>query len=913
MVITNNTEITIRNTRTNITTTLLNTDFRKERVTGNVVAGIPFIDTIDDSLDSFVVQLKDFAQRDLFKPFDFVVFTVNDGLKKVEKKYFVLFDDVQTYSQARNTYVHNLSLVEPTKILEKTKIFNLNLTNQSDTFEAQFNKAIKNAETVFYNLDFDYSGTGNPIYERKSRFSKSTELYGFLKNKESRDFYFSNTDLRSVLDEMFGAYNARVTVTNVNYDTNTGNISEILLGYRDMTKITEIMPVWTEEQQGKLIFEHASNDGQNHAGTIVARGYNSIAEEPITVTDTFKSENATVSNESATIILPFPISEKGVKSFKFKNLKLSYVEVGSTIVKPLIVDVDVSQYLIPMEQYELLEVAEERTYIPYTIGDNKIHFGKTWSKWWGEKISSVSSVLANSIKGKIIIVDGVEYTPSDKSAGELKNLLFYNYPIECVYYPIINTVASISKPNIYDKDDLLMGIMDSQTEQTLDIARHGEKLAGLIKRTGNAEYCMDVKAKYYSRLLPLMAKVDLPGAESEEERNFVLYKREYSIYDNFINCRYYFSKDFNAIQQNAGVNREKHLYDIPLESSETPIVIKKYLVFSTIQAFSGGFDQSLYVSALNTLIGKNISKSYLVPGTETYKYASGKLNYLLFQSNAAYGKYPQMTENSEGEMPYEDSSYRFARPICSYALNKTMMFTANCLDNYSVDYSRDGYKFSIWGDEGNRVTYNRYVDTAKVTIGEAIYFELDFSFGLKYEKQKAELASESTSETENEAIKNFPVAKNTDFVTCGLIGAPLRVEYFKDRTQTPLFVLALECITSKNDYGKIFIGSEFARKNNLVRDNQEGLSGLSVYMYNKKVFTDDQNTLPDGYSNKYDADYIFTVEGWELNRSAGAKLVNKFLMESCKSWAIADKEGNIYLAVNDDLCDIYVSTSNFPY
>ena len=146
-----------------------------------------------------------------------------------------------------------------------------------------------------------------------------------------------------------------------------------------------------------------------------------------------------------------------------------------------------------------------------------------------------------------------------------------------------------------------------------------------------------------------------------------------------------------------------------------------------------------------------------------------------------------------------------------------------------------------------------------------------------------------------------------------MIGAPLRVEYFKDRTQTPLFVLALECITSKNDYGKIFIGSEFARKNNLVRDNQEGLSGLSVYMYNKKVFTDDQNTLPDGYSNKYDADYIFTVEGWELNRSAGAKLVNKFLMESCKSWAIADKEGNIYLAVNDDLCDIYVSTSNFPY
>ena len=911
MVITNNTEITIRNTRTNITTTLLNTDFNKERVTGNVVAGIPFIDTIDDSLDSFVVQLKDIARRDLFKPFDFVVFTVNDGLKKVEKKYFVLFDDVQTYSQARNTYVHNLSLVEPTKILEKTKIFNLNLTNQNDTFENQFRKAINNAETVFYNLDLLHDEGPTPIYERYSRFLLSTELYLFLQNKASRDFYFSNTDLRSILDEMLSAYNARITVTNVTYN-DTGNISEIVLGYRDMAKITEIMPIWTEEQQGRLIFEHASNDGQNHAGTIVARGYNSIAEEPITVTDTFKSENAVLTEENATVILPFAISEKGIKSFKIKNLKLPYVAKdfvsGTTDV---IVDVDIAQYLIPMEQYELLAVTEERRYIPYTIGSNKIYFGKTWSKWWGGKTPSIVSALANSLPS--VIINGFEYIPGIDAAEELKDLVFFNYPIECIYYPIINTVASISKPNTYDKDDLLMGIMDSQTEQTLDIARHGKKLAGLIKRTGNAEYYMDVKAKYYSKLLPLMAKVDLPGADSEEERNFVLYKREYSIYDNFINCRYYFSKDFNAIQQNAGVNREKHLYDIPLESSETPIVIKKYLVFSKVRHTHGGFDQSLYVSALNTLIGKNISKSYLVPGTETYKYASGKLKYLLFQSNATYGKYPQMTENGEGDMPYEDSSYRFARPICSYALNKTMMFTANCLDNYSVDYSRDGYKFSIWGDEGNRVTYNRYVDVVERTIGEAVSFELDFAYGLKYEKRKAEFASESFVKNENEAIKNSPVVKKTDFVTSGLSGAPLMVEYNKDRTQTPLFVLALECIPSKNDYGKIFIGSEFARKNNLVRDNQEGLTGLSVYMYNEEVFNNDESTLPNGYSNKYDADDVFSVEGWEMNRAAGAKLVNKLLVISCKSWAIADEQGNIYLAVNDDLCDIYVSTSNFPY
>jgi hypothetical protein len=221
---------------------------------------------------------------------------------------------------------------------------------------------------------------------------------------------------------------------------------------------------------------------------------------------------------------------------------------------------------------------------------------------------------------KAIIIDLIgKEAPNFIPYGQLYDQLDTDYldlTFTCVYYPIIDTVASISKPNVYDNDDLLMGTMDFQTEQTLDIARYGKKLAGLIKRTGNAEYYLDVKAKYYSKLLPLMSKIDLPDADSEEERGFVLYKREYAIYDNFINCRYYFSKDFNAVQQNAGVNRTKHIYDIPIESDETPIMVKKYLVLSkNREAGGGGFDTSLTVAALNTLIGKNESTSYTVGET----------------------------------------------------------------------------------------------------------------------------------------------------------------------------------------------------------------------------------------------------------------------------------------------------------
>ncbi len=902
--ITNNTKITIRNTRTTQVTTILKTDLTAEdRVTGKVVAGIPFTDTIDDSLDSFVVQLKDYPQRDLFKPFDFVVFTVNDGLETLEKKYFVLFDDVKSYSQMRGTYVHNLSLIEPTKILEKIKIFNLNLTNQSNDFAEQVRRALANAEPVFYNLTND----GTKLYKKASRLCATSELLSFIRNKASRDFYFSNTDMRSVLDEMLGAYNARVTVENVEYDLPTGNIATIYLGYRDMTQITSVTSTWTKEEQGALIFEHAQNDGQNHAGTILSRGYNSIAEEPVTFTDRFKSANATISDTTACIILPFPISAKGIEHL--------YVHANfDALVYPVgwdgTISIDIAPYIIPSEKYDLLpddmkygkadiDSAAGPGYIPYSIGDQKIDAGRTYKDF----------ILTKSVFKNLLTYLANINAPLGTKGLSLRGD-YYDYNFTCVYYPIIDTVASISKPNVYDNDDLLMGIMDFQTEQTLDVERHGKKLAGLIKRTGNAEYYLDVKAKYYSKLLPLMSKIDLPDADSEEERGFVLYKREYAIYDNFINCRYYFSKDFNAVQQNAGVNRTKHIYDIPLESDEAPIIVKKYLVLSKIrEAGGGGFDTSLAVSALNTLIGKNESTSYTVGSTT--KTAGGKLKYMLFQSQGVKN-YPQNTENSSGAFEYTDSVYRFARPICAYALNKTMTFTANCLDNYSVDYSRDGYRFSLWGDAGHMISYNRYVDGAlegeKETIGEAHRFELDFAFEWKY-------AGEERTTDATTSVANFPVAKNTDFVTCGLRSAPLTVEYYKDRTQTPLFVFALECIPRKDDYGKIIIGTEFARKNNLVRDNGAGLTGLKLYTSQTLTFGGEENLLSDEYkqnSEQHDVGSFFVVEAYSYGGGSGAKL-RRTTAKTCASWAIVDEQGNILLAVNGSVCDIYAGISNFPY
>lgn len=879
----NHTSIYIKTLKVGETyTCLLDTLGQPNKVVGNVVAGIPVVDVVDESLDSTTFIVKNYARRKPFREFDYVLF--NNGDETL--KFFVLFDRVKSYSRLDNTYEHTIACVELTKILEKVKIFNLNLTNQKDTLSDQINKALTNAEIL--------------VNGAERRFQLSGELIDFLQYKQSRDFYFSNTDLRSVLDEMLAPYNARITVEDVELD-DAGKL-RLMLGYHALDIVQDVAPKWTKEDGGEIIFEELENDGQDSAGKIVARGYNSIASEPITFTDCIKSASDNVDDESAMIFFPFPISDKGIKSLVLKNITIRWepdsILDGHQEIYVTCESVDLSRYLIPQEQYDLLSAEESRKYLPYTIGRSSLSVGMCYSVFLGITRNIFLEVVKDA-------VSKVSTPPVQGYSIKGVQTSIFDMVFTCTYYPLIDTVADISKPLEYDKNKLAMGIMDSQTEQTLDIDRHGKKLTGLIKRTGNDGYCLDVKAKTVSALLPVTSRIDLPWAADEEEKRYVLYKREYSVYDNFVNCRYYFSKDHNAINQTAGINREKHLYDIPLESDETPIVIKRYLQFSRGEELTGTaetkFHSALAYSALSTLLGRNVSRGYQVDGSE--KTAKGKLNYLHFST--AQSKVIVDSQLGIPEYFPPDGNWDFVLPLCNYALGNTMNFAARPLDNYSVGYSRDGYVFSLWGDGGYKIAYNPYVSTKESFIGEFDRAYLYYSF-------------ERKKDFDSEAAKKLPTAYTPGFVSAmadyaaGVDGNVepdcMEVTYFKDRTQRPLFVLTLECIPAEKDKRDLIIGTEFCRRNNLVRDNGDGLTGLSLYVSTITTFKGDENELPVAWqqsaTQKTVTDY-FEVEEVVNGTTYGARLKCK-KADTATSWAIADANGNIFLACNGELQDVYV-------
>lgn len=917
--ITNHTKIIVTDRQTGETVTLLDTE---ESIIASVVAGLPVVDVIDDSLDSFTFVLKNYPSRKPFKSFDLVEFSVEDGMDEETIKMFVLFDKVNSYVKlpGEKTYEHTVSCVELTKILEKIKIYNLNLTSLKDKnlFE-QVEKILVNA---IPNYSAQYYG------EVKFNLVAATSLEDFLSDKPTRDFYFENTDLRSALDEVLSMHNARIIVTDVSISQKGEGITGLSLDYISMDVVQDIEPTWTEEEQGAIIHEELENNGQDFAGKIQARGYNTNLEQyPITIEDYLKSENAVLSNKNATLILPFPISDRGIVKLSVLVGMRWKIEEGETVkTVDTTEEIDLTTLFLPQEQYDLYSQEQAKKYTPYQFGSTTVRMGDSYSNWFGWEKTKIEEAVKTGISNRIIDIYHEKGVDNFDSIIDTKNIYgfgknasidqgsaaaawFKLFKFKCTYYPTINTIAEITKPSIQAAGDRFFGVMDSQQEKTIDVHRHGKKLSGLIKRTGNTEYTVDVKAIYYSKLLPLMSRITLPDAADgdKEEQNYVLYKREYAIYDNFINCRYYFSQNYHSVQENAGVNRERHLYAIPLAESETPIVLHQYMVFSTGDNIPMNTD-CIFFNFLNAAIGT-------IPESHVQKeQVDESIKYLYFQStDKGNDTYPQNTDGvNNSDKPYSsDEALRFVLPVASYAQDKCIHFVSKPLDNYSVTYSDIGYNLSLWGDGGYRMSYNRYVSRSD-DPGACKKFKLSWG-------------------------KNPPNTEDKYPSHIGKIRTPWMQEveynYFLDRTQTPMFDLCFECIPSRKELGDIIIGSAFCKNNSLIRSRTKTLDRIYLYIFNDYKFKGDEEYLSEdlykaysprsercrrelafeqkGIFNEMGAWYravMFKYNDYTFPISEGFKFTSK----DVKSFAFADGDtGEIYLAVNGPLRNIYMTIVDY--
>ncbi len=824
---------------------------------GDLVTGVPITESMDDGMNTAVLHLKACNGAnvipELFEPYDIIEITEKTENSTTKKQYLVGIDHRQIDNAYQKTYEKTISLVEPTKILDTIYIYNCNLTRKGITLAFQTTRLLTNAEPRFT--------------DELARLRLLDETDTKLGHFSSEDFFFDNITLREALYRIFETAHIIPYVTEISFSN--GDISDIAIGHKTKNEFT---PITDLSGYGEYMGDEGEVSIDNYFGTLKARGYNSVSknlmktgEHPFTCTE------ATLTTENILADLGLPIED--VTSFKVgksSDLEVSIeVDAPSGMERVYFFTIsffwDLSNMIIDNSVYDLLTTDEKKIHMPYTKGNSIIGMSKVF-----KTIFLTHSTLLENIKKDLDKEENsqlYQYLQKNKIPDRInKSTDYLNYPVlglvlntsmlglnfQAEFIPRIDTLIEVTKPGVYDNDRLKIGILDGQNANSIDIIRHGRTLGGLARRTGNEELMLDFHCDDFSQLMPVMGKFSGLTGRNSYLNGYVITKREHSVYDNQIKVRYYCTKDYQAINERIGVNREKRLYEIPLEATDCPINIKYYVTatrykpLTSKQAFSLDFTKKLLQGIL-----------YNTRSEDT------RISYIYFTCSQAG----------------LSSNQVYALPCLAYGADKNVVLMAQPLDNYSAGYTRGGRKIDFIAGGGMQMIFNSYVDS----YGEATNFTLYLA-----SKQGVDNNIASDGGTYPKITKGGELT----------ITSPLNLTYYKDRTQRPVFFISFEFLPKQDSYGDIVFGEAVATQNAFVISETQ--TKHVVYVGGKKYETGDTKTngtpLTDG-SVILDASNVFKLTS-SGNYISIYSIRDIPLGTGKKSIAIGDLNGNLIIGFN---------------
>ena len=828
---------------------------------GDLLTGVPITESMDDGMNTAVLHLKACNGAnvipELFEPYDIIEITEKTNNSTTRKQYLVGIDHRQIDNAYQKTYEKTVSLVEPTKILDTIYVYNCNLTRKGLTLPHQVTRLLTNVEPR--------------LTTENGRFTLYYATDSELGKYSSEDFFFDNITLREALYHIFEVahivpYVSEISVIN-------GDIIDIVIGHKSKNEFT---PITDLSGYGEYMGDEGEVTIVNYFGTLKARGYNSVSKSIMkTGVRPFTTAEATLTDDNVVADLGLPIED--VTVFQIGgDLKLQitfdYLNVSSdTFVTINTGDSsrpdffwDVGDKIIDNSVYELLSETEKQSVMPYTKGDTVIGMSKTYKTVLLLKSTIKNLILSDTrlLKDsqiykycqKYAIADDygrINYLTNEANITRVKlitSITALNFQAE--FIPRIDTLIEVSKPGVYDNDRLKIGILDGQNANSIDIVRHGRTLGSLARRTGNEELVLDFHCDDFSHLMPVMGKFSGLTGRNSYLNGYVITKREHSVYDNQIKVRYYCTKDYQAINERIGVNREKRLYEIPLKATDCPIHIKYYVTVSKNKPNinSQPFDLLFRLQFVTGITGnKRVEET--------------RISYMYF-------KCP--------EAGLSNTQY-YALPCLAYGADKNVVFMAQPLDNYSAGYTRGGRKLDFIAGGGMQMIYNPYVNS----YGEATNFSLYLA-----SKQGVDNNIASGGGTYPKITKGGE----------NVISDELNIKYYKDRTQRPVFFVSFEYLPKEDSYGDIILGEAIATQNTLVISEEQPIR--CVWIGDKVYETGDTKINGDLQTGAFDE--YFEVNGGGDNDQFLYLQCNKTmtLKAGQKSIAIGDADKNLLIGFN---------------
>ena len=820
----------------------------------------------DDTLDSATFRIV----SDTSTPFEntavaTIVFEKGDGTEIESIKMLVGADNVEPFAKGAGKYVHNLMLVELTKILEK--FTNLHYISTMDTqLSTQIDTAFENLNTLIYGkyIDFLVSPTTFPYMLQQDDLLKSenSPFYGL----PAEDYINENATAREILDGLFSTVNARAVVTDI-----TNNYI-IKVGVMDMNKTTD------KTEVANRLGTFWQNNIDNFCGKVVSKVSNATPQSYVFVIDSFKSllNTATTNNKVVATafnveyfadfsLLPNNDRQINVKYTKGDVSYNKYITIPYPTPLPLIGSKDFSgasqDLLVDKEFWDALD-SDAASYTNY-VKDNTLYYERgaasvDVSRTYKDLFFTQSVFEMTAKKAMFRYIDlnrvallgdadcqitGMETSENFWGIGD--------FIYTAKYAPLVDDViVEANKTKKQNDRNAVFSITDGQSDNIIDLSRYGRNLVGKAQRIGNDELSIDTNVYGREDVLEPLDKVG----------DYIVYKTEMQIMSkahysdtedkNWYKVRYSMTKGFNNLAEKIGLAREKRIYQIPLTGYRSTLPIRASIAYG----LQGNF--TLLQDGENNEQKKTLSAFLLQRLVNTFP--SDMYNAIL--------------------MNVVVMNYHYVLPVVGFGAGNTMNFIGRFYDNYSAGLSFVAQRNIFKWIGGNKACQNPYVNNAGVAFG---FF--DISIG-------------NIPALDSDNIKKRPaVGASETFWGFGKSD----ISYTKDRAES-ITLQKIYSLVEDNKftgYKKMRIGEA------LIRDNYafevENRPTLKLYKDcpakyldgNAQTFKTSEGTLV-GETQDY-----LEVKYWSYQDIKGGYLVVKNDNTEYNNCIIADDNGNIYLAV----------------
>ena len=645
-----------------------------------VKKGLVISERLNEELDSANLIFYSKSITETVRPYSLVRIVISNE----DYYFFVLSDECSRVSKLEEIYQHNLVLVELTRKLTTVLVDNISFTRELGNSNISVKQAVDRV------LDITpLSVEANHLAERL--FSLDTTTAIILATKSTPELVVENKNLLETLIELYKPFdffplllpkeNGKYVISHIDF-----NLFQEVLTEQDF-KVGLSKHMSMEDFQGSITLnvENAINEhGQIEIYPSNTRYFTVVSEK-----DMIASSNTIV------LKLPNPI-------YKILKVELLMYFTKTTGIRKLARDVDITNYVFEKKIYETLELETG-------------NFNQSNSLYYNQ-YENVIYGLGNTIQNVLGFVNPalqkiINEVPVPGSLGGYSKDSAYNtistgevldgkFGFRVSYIPVLNNKIRIFKDPVEFSDMLEHSQYGNQSTNIPNTLNMINNIKSTLNRTSNSTITEEIVVSNYSDRFKVGQKYG----------DFIISEVVHKIFDeNYVKSSATFSKYFNRLSSQIGINQEERQYRILLNEKTTrKLVYNDFVVFDTQQQSSSSSlssDGRLYILRQFSSTEYNISGDTSIEGAfvRTYDAGGNLIGKFLFDIT-------KMDSNS----------------FNAYYLDFESNYAAN---RYLTDLRNSGMGSNtlltlLFGDKVNVMKSNKYALDGKVEKMSVSYFNI---------------------------------------------------------------------------------------------------------------------------------------------------------------------------------------------